>query len=171
MPLDIPGGTWAGYHVAADQYDGLLLDRPYFFEAKLKLDTPQNKYSAQSVLILIRPATYGHVSCGIEASQPSRLFCRVMELNYPDETIELVETPASLGQWYTVRMELDPLTKVLTVYVDGRQILAQELPQPEDPARTLSHIRIYVSIGVYIPPELAATMTGYVDDVRIGPVE
>jgi outer membrane protein assembly factor BamD (BamD/ComL family) len=170
MPVNSPGGGEAACGVGADQYHGLNLDRPYFFEAKLKLDTPQSNNSLTGMGVLL--ANYGDVSCAIRASQPSRLSCEVLDMNYPGEVIDLVYTPTSLGQWYRIRMQLNPLTKVLTVYVDGRQIFAQALPQPEAPAKTLSDITVStVHFDATMVSEWADTATGYVDDVRIGPVE
>jgi hypothetical protein len=165
-----PGGEEFWTSIGAVQYSGFSIDRPYFFEAKLNLDTPESNNSEVGFGIWI--ADDGLVACGIRAYQPSVITCWFEGVNYEGEHIKIVDYQASLYQWYKVRMEINPVTKALTIYVDGKRTTTQEFPQPEDPSKTLSEIIIDAYyLWVWMPPEHTGVVTGYVDDVRIGPIE
>ena len=70
--------------------------------------------------------------------------------------------PVDLGIWYTFRIEVDPATMTFTYYIDG-QIFGSHVPVD---AEKLKKARFTPGIGV-----CGKAITGYIDDVRIGPVQ
>jgi hypothetical protein len=62
-----------------------------------------------------------------------------------------------------LRLELNPETAAVTFFVDGQQVGAYTPPEAE----ALKQAEFTVELQVYF--EEGALITGYFDDVRIGP--
>lgn len=73
------------------------------------------------------------------------------------------------GSWHTVRMEVDPATMTFSYFVDGRSVGSHT----SDQADRLKKASFRLEIGVYTGPGAIPedVLTGYVDDVRIGPLQ
>ena len=75
------------------------------------------------------------------------------------------DKPVDLGTRHTFRIEVDPATMTFTYYIDG-QMAGSHVPVD---AEELKKARFTPSVGVWGPS--SEPLTGYIDDVRIGPVQ
>jgi hypothetical protein len=158
--------------VTACRYNGISLDRPTFFEAKLMLSPGVNTSNVHLDLftkLLSHENWYSE--CGInnwDGIVVAECFEGISYDNhwhrYRSEAV-----PVSLGSWHTVRMEIDPATMTFSYFVDGRSVGSHT----SDQADRLKKASFRLEIGVYTGPGAISedVLTGYVDDVRIGPLQ
>jgi tetratricopeptide (TPR) repeat protein len=147
----------------ARSYRDLSLQSSIYFEAKLRLDP-----NTGPVSLLMGPC------CGVLDTN-----CQLLSVDgihqsaqcwqnwsgSPLETYPPGSEPITPGSWHTFRIEFDPVTRVFTFFIDNQQVGATTAaPQlrgdPSDFA-----LRVHKLDGS------AAAAIGYVDDVRIGPLQ
>jgi hypothetical protein len=145
--------------MVARDYDFVRLDGPTTFEADLKLDPDRSA---------------GYVYLALEAEVPDGdewwwTDCSLSEdwlgcyadLGYQPEGISVEP-----GTWHTVRIDVDPATMTFTYYVDGR-IEGTFVPSN---AEALKDADLALQLGVW-HDERENGVVGFIDEVRIGPIE
>lgn len=146
----------------------ISLDRPTFFEARLMLSSEVN---AGNVGLQIRvdfsPNESWYAECRVYQEDGkawavcSEKFWSQQEEWYYDSEPILVQ----LGSWHIVRIEVDPATMTFNYFING-QLVGSHIPRVAD---RLKKARFRLNMGIWGPS--ADAVTGYVDDVRIGPVQ
>jgi hypothetical protein len=145
--------------LVAGDYDFVRLEGPTTFEARLKLDPDRHA---------------GYVYLALEAEVPEGdewwwTDCALYEdwlgcyadLGYQPEGVSVEP-----GTWHTVRIDVDPATMTFTYYVDG-QVEGTFVPSN---AEALKDAELALQLGVW-HDEGAGGVAGFVDEVRIGPIE
>jgi Tol biopolymer transport system component len=158
-----------GATLAASEYLEFSLDRPTFFEARLMLSPDANAGNVQLHLHTeLAPGEIWYAECDIdhwEGKVQAGCFDEAIHHGQVDSTHGSESVPVQLGSWHTLRMEVDPATMTFNYFVDG-QFVGSHIPSEAD---RLKKAKFTLSIGIYTPS--ADALTGYVDDVRIGPLE
>ncbi len=140
------------------------IDQVGFVEAKLMLDGNIEASEWGDVGI----GVYGLVNgdewwtvCYILGKQQegdARAGCNTIDYEGHDLAVQY-------NSWHTMRFEINPDTAVISYFVDGQQIDAYVHADPEAFKKTQFKVPVYVwSLG-------GGLVTGYIDDVRIGPVQ
>ena len=106
------------------------------------------------------PKPWGAV-CGLSnlATDTPRFGCMVYEDN--SDTYNFPVIPVQFGQWYTVRMEMDPATGAIQTYLDG--ILVGHYLAKNASTLQYSFIKSFIFIWTYDHTPLMAE----IDNVRI----
>ncbi|MDH4135700.1 MAG: protein kinase, partial [Anaerolineae bacterium] len=158
-----------GATLAASKYLEFSLDRPTFFEARLMLSPDANAGNVQLHLHTeLAPNEIWYAECNIdhwEGKVHVGCFDEVIRHGQVESTQGSESMPVQPGSWHTVRMEVDPATMIFGYFVDG-QFVGSHTPSDAD---RLRQAKFTLSIGIYTPS--ADTLTGYVDDMRVGPLE
>jgi hypothetical protein len=149
--------------LTAREYDNFKLTGPTFFETRLMSDDVKGNYHVWLVLesdletqdfsdCIYRGDIVGpEIHCNLSFAQ--------------DPVYISPKVPTEFGAWHTVRIEVAPEPMTFTYYVDGQMIGDYNAPN----ADALRDANFRLKVGVWGPGE--ETFTGYIDDVRIGPVE
>ena len=142
-----------------------VLTEPTFFEAKLmSKDNPDSH-----VFMVVHPALPSHdqwTDCALGYTSGNEAWsgCSYNYATRPSQRYEARSESVSMGTWHTFRVEVEPDTMLFRYYVDGKWLGSYTPDNPED----LSKSRFYFQIGIY--GSSARESTGYIDDVRIGPL-
>jgi hypothetical protein len=145
--------------LVAGDYDFVRLEAPTTFEAELKLDPDQR-------------AGYVHLALEAEVPEGDEWWwtdCALYEdwlgcyadLGYQPEGISVEP-----GTWHTVRIDVDPATMTFTYYLDG-QVEGTFVPPN---AEALKAAQFALQLGVW-HDERENGVVGFIDDVRVGPIE
>ena len=143
----------------------LGFDDALFFEAKLKLDASPG--SQGSLILGIGMRQGGVLECEIMAGQPPTAGCQAEA--YQDNPVGITDGQTVLEGWHQIRVELYPDDELCEVYLDDKPIGCQV---PSEADKLWSRVRssaVYLAVWTY--PGASGTKRGYVDDVRIGPIE
>jgi hypothetical protein len=150
--------TW----LIARHYDHVRLQSPTYFEASLMLSPGGRGHACAVTLKLYADLPEGgswwadcHVGDGDAGCTDS---------NWPAQDLHEYRTlhkPVGPGTWHVLRIEMDPATMGFSYYIDGEPIGSHV---PVDAAE-LRDAAYWLTIGAY-----GEAVTGYVDDVRIGPL-
>jgi len=138
----------------------ITLSAPTFFEVKLMVSP--DKFDGGVGLSLRGDLPGGGAwssSCEIHGYYGAGCYDYKQEGHWYDAGSK---QPVDLGTWHTFRTEVDPATMTFTYYIDG-QMAGSHVPVD---AEKLKKARFALRIGVY-----GKAITGYIDDVRIGPVQ
>jgi serine/threonine protein kinase/Tol biopolymer transport system component/ABC-type branched-subunit amino acid transport system substrate-binding protein len=157
-----------GARLAASKYLEFSLDGPTFFEARLMLSPDANAGNIQLHLHELAPDEIWYAECNIvnqEGQAWAGCFDEVIYHGKVESTHGSESIPVQPGSWHTVRVEVDPATMTFSYFVDG-QFVGSHIPSEAD---RLRKAKFTLSIGIYTPS--ADSLTGCVDDVRVGPVE
>ncbi|TEU10117.1 MAG: hypothetical protein E3J21_27165 [Anaerolineales bacterium] len=158
-----------GAALASSEYLEFSLDRPTFFEARLMMSPDANDGNVQLHLHTeLAPNETWYAECNIdhwEGKVHVGCFDEVIHHGQVESTHGSESIPVQPGSWHTVRVEVDPATMTFDYFVDG-QFVGTHTPLDAD---KLKQARFTLSIGIYTPS--ADALTGYVDDVRVGPLE
>jgi len=171
MMLTQQGKAKDGTYLDAKKYLGISLDSPTFFEARLMLSPEANTGGFVSLnLYAVLSSTESWAAlCGIfNQHGVAQAGCFDEPIPYPDQeerTYDSAYIPVQFGSWHTVRMEVDPATMTFSYFVDGQPV-GSHIPRDAD---KLKKVRFTPNLGIWGPS--ADPLTGYVDDVRIGPVQ
>jgi hypothetical protein len=128
-------------------------------EAKLKLSSQARAGNVGIKIWAYLPSGDWGAQCIIEGGEgdPAYVACGT-ESYYKSR-------PTSLDKWRTVRIEIEPRTVKLVFYIDGEKV-GSYVPSI---AKELRDAIITPTIGVYTAT--GSPVEGYVDDVRISPIE
>jgi hypothetical protein len=163
------GKPHGGAELAAHKYHETALDRLTFFEARLMLNPDVNVGNVHLDLRThLSPDEEWYAQCLIdnwEGKVSAGCFNEVIHREQGEVTFGPGPIPVQPGSWHTVRMEVDPATMTFGYFVDG-QFVGSHTPSDAD---RLKKAKFTLSIGIYTPS--ADVLTGYVDDVRVGPLE
>jgi tRNA A-37 threonylcarbamoyl transferase component Bud32 len=147
--------TW----LIARQYDHVRLESPTYFEASLML-SPGGDACAITLKLYAERSGGGswfadcHVGDGGAGCYDS---------NWPADDLHEYRTlhkPVGRATWHVLRVEMDPATMTFSYYVDGEPVGSHV---PVDAAE-LRDATYWLTVGAY-----GEAVTGYVDNVRIGP--
>lgn len=134
-----------------------------FIEAGLRLDDDIRTNSG-AVIVKMQTSLDRYAECRLvggtdfDAVYP---YCGVYTEN--DTEYEVDGPEANYDTWRTVRLELDPETAAITFYIDGQEIGATTSSEAE----ALKQADVTVELYIYF--EEGTLVTGYFDDVHIGP--
>ncbi len=163
------GKPHQGATLVARKFDEISLENPTFFEARLMLSPDASEGNVQLHLHTeLAPDETWNAECNIdhwEAKVQAGCFDCVIRHQQAERHYGPEPVPTQLGSWHTLRMEVDPATMTFSYFVDGQSVGSHT---PLDADR-LKGAKFTFSIGIYTPS--ADALTGYVDDVRVGPVE
>ncbi len=143
----------------------ITLQSSMFFEADLKLDSNRNGGA-----VLMGPCCADPVdtNCGLYPldSMHQRADCWINKKSsrfatFPQEG--LMVTP---GSWHTFRIEFDRAGKTLTLFIDGQKVGSDAVSDVD-----LQGERSTFMLRVHKWDESPTAVTGYFDNVRIGPLE
>ena len=169
MAFTQQGKPQEGAGLAAHKYHEISLDRPTFFQARLMLSPDANAGDVHLDLrTKLSPNEVWYANCNLvnqEGETWAACFNKAIRHGQGDVTYASESILVPLGSWHIVRMEVDPATMTFSYFVDG-QFVGSHIPPDAD---RLKKARFTLSIGIYAPSTDA--LTGYVDDVRVGPVE
>jgi len=158
-----------GAELTTYKYHEIPLDRPTFFEARLMLSPDANAGNVHLDLrTQLSPDETWYAQCVIgqrEGKGSAGCFNEAIHQGQGEVTYGSESIPVPFGSWHTVRMEVDPATMTFGYFVDG-QFVGSHTPLEAD---RLKEAKFTLSIGIYAPT--AEALTGYVDDVRVGPLE
>ncbi len=134
-----------------------------FIEARLRLDD-EIQTNNGAVIIKLYSSLESWAECGLVGgveNDGTHSYCGVYTGG--DVEYEVNGPVADYDTWRLVRLELNPETAALTFFVDGQRIGAYTVPEAE----ALKQAEFTVELHVYF--EEGTLITGYFDDVRIGP--
>jgi len=163
-------GVSAGgvYHILPRQYQNVRLDEIGAFEAKLMLASDHIGGHARSEMTIISESegeSIWEALCIISADETRQpqLHCEVH--SEPDYTYQhtIYYSAASYDEWYTVRVEVDPGTDELFLFLDADLIGSFTIP--EDKEWQPSGMRL--SLSLEAGRSTGAFATSYIDDVFI----
>ncbi len=137
----------------------MRLEAPTAFQAKLKVDPEEQAGNLHLALEAEVPEgeEWWWTDCALYEDW---LGCYA-DLGYQPEGI-----PVKPGTWHTVRIDVDPATMTFTYYVDGRVEGTFVPPNAE----ALKNAEFALTVGIW-HDERENGLVGYIDDMRIGPVE
>jgi hypothetical protein len=144
----------------ARKYQDIILDAPTLFEARLMLSP--DKFDGDVLLQFRANLPGGGVwfsNCEIHGYYGAGCYDYKQEGHWYDAGSK---QPVDLGTWHTFRIEVDPATMTFTYYIDG-QMVGSHVPVD---AEKLKKARFTLFVNVY-----GKEITGYIDDVRVGPVQ
>jgi predicted Ser/Thr protein kinase len=157
--------------LAAHKYDNVQLNVPTFFEAKLMLGPVQHAGNVQLQLYADWPRDEEDwfSECSISFSGDQELPWASC-YDSPGLAQDGHEYSASMkivdyGTWHRVRIEVDPATMMFTYYIDGEMVGSHVAVDAEE----LKGARFTLGVGVW--SSSSEVLTGYIDDVRIGPLD
>jgi hypothetical protein len=134
-----------------------------FIETGLRLDDDIQTNNG-AVIVKIYTSLDRWAECGLSGGRDSDaayIYCGVYIEN---DTEYEVEGPATdYDTWRTIRLELDPETAAITFVVDGQELGTYTTPD----AAALKEADLTVELHIYF--EEGTLVTGYFDDVHIGP--
>ncbi len=149
--------------VALD-YSDYILNAPTFFEAKVRLSPEEHAGVAEIVLLAtLSDSTEWYAACVLSETLAN---CMDALLPSGDNTYEAGGVPHAYGNWYTLRIEIDPATMMLTYQVDGQRI---GMHIPAD-AAALKGVKFNFALGVLGESD-SGTVTASFDDVSAGPIK
>jgi outer membrane protein assembly factor BamD (BamD/ComL family) len=146
--------------LAARKYHRVTLNNKTFFESKLMLSPDKHEGSARFKLHADLLGGFWFSECSIGRDGWASCYDRTWpqgEHGYQSESKSV-----GYGAWHTFRIEVDPAMMAFTYYIDG-QIMGSHVPVD---AEKLKKARFTLVTGVY-----GGEVTGYIDDVRVGPVQ
>jgi hypothetical protein len=146
--------------LAAHKYDRVTLNTPTFFEAKLMLNSDKHEGGIKFKLHanLLDFDWLSECSTGYDG------WASCYDWTWPEEEHAYKSESKSVGYgtWHTFRIEVEPATMTFAYYIDG-QMVGSHVPVD---AEKLKKARFTLTTGVY-----GEEVTGYIDDVRVGPVQ
>jgi phosphate transport system substrate-binding protein len=154
-----PSAGESATRLVARAYDFRPLEAPTAFEANLMLD-PEAR------------AGYLHLALEAEVPESDEWWwtdCSLYEdwLGcYADLGYQPEGRPVRPGEWHTVRIDVEPVTMTFTYTVDGRVEGTFVPPNAE----ALRSANFALKLGVW-HDERDGPVVGYIDEVRVGPVE
>jgi hypothetical protein len=134
-----------------------------FIETRLRLDDEMQTNNG-AVIVKFYTSLDSWAECGLVGGADraeAASYCGVY--TGQDTDYEVAGPAANYDTWRLVRLELDPETAAITFFVDGQQVGAYTPPEAE----ALKQAEFTVELQVYF--EEGTLVTGYFDDVRIGP--
>jgi hypothetical protein len=152
-----------GSGLNALDYTDVPLGEFSFIEAGLRLDDKMQTNNG-AVAIKFYTSLDSWAECGLVGGADSEVadsYCGVYSEKGP--AYEVNGPAANYDTWRTVRLELNPETAAITFFVDGQQVGAYTAPEAE----ALKQAEFTVELQIYF--EEGSLITGYFDDVRIGP--
>jgi hypothetical protein len=152
-----------GSTLVALEYSEVSFDDFNFVETRLRLDEAMETGNG-AIILKIYTSLERWAECGLVGSVESdeaSPYCGA----YTDQDIEVEFSgpAADYESWRLVRLEVDPETAAITFLVDGQPLGRYTPPDPD----RLKEADVSVELGVYF--EEGSLITGYVDEVRIGP--
>jgi hypothetical protein len=134
-----------------------------FVEAGLRLDDDIQSGNGAAI-VKIYTSLNSWAECGLVGATDSDavyVYCGVYNEN--EAEYELEAPAADYDTWRTIRLELDPETAAITFVVDGQEL---DTYTPSE-AEALKQAGLSIELQIYF--EEGSLVTGYFDDVRIGP--
>lgn len=158
-----------GSGLNALRYEDVEFGQIGFVEARLKLDSNLSAGHG-AVSVLLSNSLDSWAECGLDREpelKQAQLSCSVA--SYRNDTFSeeyRANAPSvAYGTWHTVRIEMDPDSGEYTFFVEGQPIGAHT---PAD-IKNLRSAQFQAQLRVYL--EDGSLVTGYLDDIRIGPPE
>jgi len=154
-----------GTRLLAHKYYGVMLNTPTFFEARLMMSP--NKHAGNVQLHLNADPPPGEEGWFSECHINDDGWAYCFDTVWPWQEghgydVGEKSVAVGYGTWHTFRIEVDPATMTFTYYIDG-QMAGSHVPVDAEMLRKAS---FKLAIGVY-----GGEVTGYIEDVRIGPVQ
>ncbi len=162
-------GNWTG--LVARQYDGFQLMEPTFFEVKMMADYGGQDNNAVHLSLRTDSPLDIYTDClywlgdGDSPNIHVSLHCNYIDSQMTETHIIRNGTNVTPGTWHTLRIEVDPNTTTFTYFADG-QLIGSHTPTN---AEMLKTAKFSLEVGVWGPAP-SEPFTGYIDDVKIGPI-
>jgi hypothetical protein len=147
--------------LTAKSYDEFTIDRPLFFEARLKAEKAPSSYVMMTLHSGL--STEDLSDCFIESGE-KRALIMCSHNSIGTEHYESDFIHVDYGTWHTVRIETDPILMNFTYYIDGEKVGSFIPKNAKQLRKTTFHF--YISLLGESPGKLS----GYFDDIRIGDV-
>lgn len=151
------GGIEKAQRLGASHYWPLKLQESMVFEANLKADMTSDGF----VTMRLDGSGMEGVSCGLHSmSDAVAAHCWS-----PSGDPHIV---VAHGTWHVVRIEINLATNTVTTYIDGNKLTEDRY------TRSLKNASVYLNIHVWAGTnrvESTRPMIGYVDNVRVYPLE
>lgn len=139
------------------EYDGVPLDAPTSFEARLQMDAEHN--AGGTTFVALDFATGAEEGLWTEcAIHPDWVLCAGDD--YLSDGL-----PPEKDLWQTLRIDVDPATMEFTYYIDGR-VVGSTIPPNADDLKAANEVVLFLGTRA----ESEETVVGYFDEVRIGPL-
>lgn len=164
------GGPRVATDVTARRYRWFSLDRPTFFEARLML-SPDSYNGAVHIDLFTQLKGGWYSECQLNQNGEQWILCFDGLPEDEPHRWNSEATPVQSGSWHTVRMEVNPDTMTFSYFVDGRLVGSHVADSYY--ADGLKKARFRLEIGVYQSRSAGSSdvVTGYIDDVRFGPLQ
>jgi hypothetical protein len=146
--------VWFINHV----YNDVKIEKPVFFETKMKLDG----LAVNSDMLLTIRTDYGAAHCGPENYGFPDIQCW---RNFFSERNDDGSVGIYLGSWHTLRLEIDPLRKSITSFIDGQTVQSYMPPNPD--TVMMSKFLFAIELNNWSN----AQAKGFIDYVKIGEIE
>jgi len=145
-----------GMGLVASKYSYVRLEKPTFFEAKLKVDNAQNGH----LYIFVGGSDLSYFTgCNIGYGDKFASFnCSYFDKKQNRFIYETEDKLVNYREWYTARIETDPSTMTYTYFLNGQKV-GSFIQEASD-----QHISF--EVGIFAASN--NNVNGYVDDVRIG---
>jgi hypothetical protein len=144
-------------------YNEFMLSTPVFFEARIMLSPIEHAGNAQFNLAADDNSWWAE--CNITDSSDTQGWAACVDQTGSDEHIYPSEGRlVDYGTWHLFRMEIDPRTMTFSYFIDGDKV-AGHIPVD---AERLKRARFIFRVGIWGG---TGGLTGYIDDVRIGPAQ
>ena len=147
--------------IIASQHTEAQIIQSYFYESRIRLD-PDSKFGSATIKLHIdlESENYWTTQCGLLASNIA--FCE-MGTRESQSVIFENSTRIDPDNWYTFRIEVDPISGVIAYFIDGESFGSTSIPVKEN-----GLFNLIIGIG---PGSTSDTTTAYFDDVNFGPIE
>ncbi|NJN97273.1 MAG: hypothetical protein HC875_25905, partial [Anaerolineales bacterium] len=167
-PTDAPALSQARFHRALD-YEEVEFGQIGFVEARLKLDSDISAKQG-AVSVLLTNSLDSWAGCGLAGNadiDQAQLSCNVASFrNEVFAEVYRADGPAvDYDTWHTVRIEMNPESGELTFFADDQPI-GTHTPEEIEPLKTAqfnAELQLYLEDG--------SLVTGYFDDIQIGPAQ
>lgn len=165
---EIPSGSiedHSGIGLHIRKYTGIVLDSPIFLESKMRVDSYQEGNVGLCVSFFPDSGShYGTVCVLGYGDQEANLGCTFFDES-GETAYETRLISSSYGTWHTARIEIDPATMEVTYNIAGQEV-GSYVPINADELKN-AEMHTSVCIGSFDDE----SVTGYIDDVRIGQIE
>jgi len=148
--------------LGARKYNDVRLDTPTFFEAELMVSPDKFAGDVRLQLHADLPGGKWWLSSGSIHGYYGALCNDGLSPKQEGHWYDVGSKPVDLGTWHTFRIEVDPAMMTFTYYIDGQMVGSHVPVDAEELKKSIFDLVIGVCGG---------EVTGYIDDVRVGPVQ
>ena len=157
-------GTTSSFQNAtlcAVRYKDGIFPIPTFFEAYIKFPGKQTGF----VGIALSKDNGGTTACFLHYFYQGSDYATLLHCNYYSDTDHFDSKARAVtpGTWHKVRIEIDPATGTFTYYLDS------QLVESYKPGGDFNTVKF--TPRIFVTADSPTDVTGYLDDVRIGPVQ